>query len=90
MQINCEAEMVHKHDWLTGILCEIECYCTTNKLDRLALEISRAISTAAEEIDAQDSTSKVIHLSVYRDRKIASGAETIILKYGAYIDDALT
>ena len=81
--------MVHKHDWMIGLLCEVELYCNTNDLNRLAAAVSHAISTAAEEIDVIQSASNVINLSDYREKKVRKDAESIVLAYGRHIEDIL-
>lgn len=79
--------MVHKHDWVTGLLCEIERYCASNGLNRLAFDLSHAISTATEEIEVMESNSNVIYLSEYEDRKVLDVAKSILLAYTWQVED---
>ena len=81
--------MVHKHDWVIGLLCEVERYCKSNDLNRLAAEVSQAISTAADEIDVMQPPSNVINLSEYREKAVLKDAESIVGAYGRSFEDVL-
>jgi hypothetical protein len=80
---------MHKHDWVTGLLSEIEQYCIANRLDAVTRAVTQAISVATEELDRLELPENIIYISDYMDKKILDDKERIIRAFSGNLEDLL-
>ena len=63
---------MNKHDWLIGVLSDIENYARVNNLKRITSATSDLIDTTILEInETMQSTTNIIQLSAYRTTKVS-------------------
>lgn len=78
-----------KHDWVTGLLSEIELYCIANKLYGVAAAVSAATSVAAVDLNTLEIPGNVVYISEYIDKKYLSDCENIVRAYAGNIEEML-
>lgn len=80
---------MRKHDWVTGLLSEIELYCIANKLHGISAAVSAAVSVAVLDLNKMESPENIIYISEYIDMKYLNDCENIVRTFAGNIEGML-
>lgn len=80
---------MRNHDWLIGLLTELESFAGLNKLPRTMKAIYDAIETTIEEQLAAEVASNVIFLCEYRSEPARPRGDHIVSAYALEIAELL-
>ena len=71
--------MKNRHDWLIGVMCDIEDYARVNQLTIIQKGTTKLIETTILQINSMfETASNVVDLTTYRNREISPEARKVL------------